>query len=244
MGTIISYFNDIVADVNSVEVNTASSIFKMLLSLVLGSIVGFERKRKGQSAGLRTFALIAMGACLAMLLSIYVPQEYLGLKNGDPGRIAAQVISGIGFLGAGAIIQMKGSVKGLTTAAGIWMVATLGLAVGVGMYLVSIVATALILFILVQLERIEHRVNMGAESRIIRLKINSIVTDISPYRSLMKSKRVHLSNIYVEYDYELSITRLNLVVLVKDNTDLVSLFEGLRTLNPTQSITLANQVNI
>ena len=244
MNSISDYFNTLYDQITSVEVTMLSSVFKLLLSLVLGSIVGFERKRKGQSAGLRTFALISMGATLAMLISIYVPQEYLGLKNGDPGRIAAQVISGIGFLGAGAIIQMKGSVKGLTTAAGIWMVATLGLAVGVGMYLVSIVATALILFILVQLERIEHKVNMGSESRIIRIKIGEIVTDIQPYRDVMKANRVHLSNIYVEYDYENSVTRLNLVVLVKDNVNLISLFDNLRGLNPTQAITLANQVNI
>lgn len=237
-------YHTFISDITSIEVNTVSSVFKLGLSLVLGSIVGFERKRKGQSAGLRTFALIAMGATLAMILSIYVPQEYLGLKNGDPGRIAAQVISGIGFLGAGAIIQMKGSVKGLTTAAGIWMVATLGMAVGLGMYLVSIIATALILFILVQLEKIEHRVNMGAESRIIRIKVSAIVTDLNPYREAMRDKRVNLTNIYVEYDYDMDVTRLNLVVLMKENTDLVMLFERLRSLNPTSAITLANQVNI
>ena len=90
------------------EITTLGSIFKMLLSLALGGAIGYERKRKGQIAGVRTFALISMGATLAMILSIYVPQEYLGLKNGDPARIAAQVITGIGFLGAGAIIQMKG----------------------------------------------------------------------------------------------------------------------------------------
>lgn len=76
--------------VNAVEVTTFSSVYKLLLSLVLGSCVGLERKRKGQTAGLRTFALISMGATLSMILSIYVPQEYLGLKNGDPGRIAAR----------------------------------------------------------------------------------------------------------------------------------------------------------
>ena len=121
----------------------------MLLSLALGGAVGYERKRKGQIAGVRTFALISMGATLAMLLSIYIPQEYLGLKNGDPGRIAAQVITGIGFLGAGAIIQMKGSVRGLTTAAGIWRVATIGMAVVAGSFLVAIASTLLILVILV-----------------------------------------------------------------------------------------------
>ena len=126
-----------------------------MLSMLLGAIIGIERRRKGQIAGLRTFALISMGATLAMLISIYIPQVYLGLKNGDPGRIAAQVVSGVGFLGAGAIIQMKGSVRGLTTAAGIWMTACIGLAVGAGMYLISIIATLLIIFILVNIERDE-----------------------------------------------------------------------------------------
>ena len=143
------------------DVNALNAVFKLTLSLLLGCVVGLERKRKGQIAGLRTFALISMGATLAMILSIYIPQEYMGLKNGDPGRVAAQVITGVGFLGAGAIIQMKGSVRGLTTAAGIWMVATIGMAVGVGMYLVSVIATLLIIFILVTLERYEHKLNIG-----------------------------------------------------------------------------------
>jgi len=212
--------------------------------MLLGSIVGFERKRKGQNAGVRTFALISMGATLAMLLSIYVPQEYLGLKNGDPGRIAAQVLSGIGFLGAGAIIQMKGSVRGLTTAAGIWMVATIGLAVGVGLYILSIIATLLILFILVQLEKVEHKVNMGSYSRIIRLKVGQIVEDITPYRDVLSHNHIHLTNTFVEYDFDERVTRLNLVVLVKESTDYINVFKQLSEVFPTHSITLANQVNI
>lgn len=227
-----------------VKVTLLTAVFRLILSLVLGSVVGLERKRKGQSAGIRTFALISMGATLAMILSIYVPQEYMGYTaNGDPGRIAAQVLSGIGFLGAGAIIQMKGSVRGLTTAAGIWMVATIGLAVGVGMYGVSIIATLLILFILVQLERIEKRVSLGSESRIIRLKLGAIVVDMEPYRKVLSQNNVHLSNLYVEYDYENSISHLNLIVLVKENTNYISLCEALRPLNPTLTVTLANQVS-
>lgn len=228
--------------VNGVEVNSVSAVYRLLLSMLLGSVVGYERKRKGQSAGVRTFSLIAMGATLAMLLSIYVPQEYLGLKNGDPGRIAAQVLSGIGFLGAGAIIQMKGSIRGLTTAAGIWMVATIGLAVGVGMYWVSIIATALILFILVQLERIEHRISLGSESRIIRLKLDGIVTDIAAYRSAMAERNVVLVNYFVEYDYADSQTSLNLVVLSKETVDYIALFTVFEQLYPTRSITLTNSL--
>ena len=226
------------------EVTLWSAVFKLCLSLVLGSIVGLERKRKGQTAGLRTFALISMGATLAMLISIYVPQVYLGLKNGDPGRIAAQVVSGIGFLGAGAIIQMKGSVRGLTTAAGIWMVAAIGLAVGVGMYMISIIATALILIILVPLEHFEHRIKVGASSHIIRMKVASVVEDIEDYRIIFKKHNIHLSNVYVGYDYAEGITQINFVVLMKDKNDNVKLFADLRQIHPTHSITLANQVNL
>ncbi|MDE6238894.1 MAG: MgtC/SapB family protein [Muribaculaceae bacterium] len=230
--------------INSIDVNSINSIFRLILSLLLGSIVGYERKRKGQTAGVRTFSLIAMGATLAMLLSIYIPQEYLGLKNGDPGRVAAQVVTGVGFLGAGAIIQMKGSVRGLTTAAGIWMVATIGMAVGVGMYWVSVAATALILFILVQLERIEHRVSLGSESRVIRLTAATIIRDIKPYSDIMKKRRMHLSNFYIEYDMVAGETHLNLIVLVRENTDYLALFQELEAVYPTKNIALTNQLAI
>ena len=237
-------FQELYDAINSNEVNTIGSIYKMVLSMRLGAIVGYERKRKGQNAGVRTFSLIAMGSTLAMLLSIYVPQEYMGLKNGDPGRIAAQVITGIGFLGAGAIIQMKGSVRGLTTAAGIWMVAIIGMAVGLGMYWLSIVASAMILFILVQLERIEKRVSRGSESRIIRIRTADILHEIEDYKKVLKSHNIHLSNFYVDYDYENTETRLNLIVLVKETTDYIKLFSQFETLHPTKAISLANQLNI
>lgn len=244
MSVIGDIWNYIYLSVNAIDVNAINAVFRLLLSLLLGSVVGYERKRKGQTAGVRTFSLIAMGATLAMLLSIYVPQEYLGLKNGDPGRIAAQVVTGVGFLGAGAIIQMKGSVRGLTTAAGIWMVATIGMAVGVGMYWVSIAATALIMFILVQLERIEHRISLGSESRVIRITTSGIVRDLTPYTAIMNQRRMHLSNFYVEYDFETDETLLNLIVLVRENTDYLTLFRELEAVFPTKSIALTNQLAI
>lgn len=234
----------IYSSIEAVEVNTIGSIYKLVLSMLLGAMVGYERKLKGQTAGVRTFSLIAMGSTLAMLLSIYVPQEYMGLKNGDPGRIAAQVITGIGFLGAGAIIQMKGSVRGLTTAAGIWMVAIIGMAVGVGMYLLSVIASLLILFILVQLEHIEQHLSRGSQSRIIRVRTADILRHINDYRAVLEKNNIHLSNFYVDYDYENSETRLNLVVLLRDNIDYISLFSEFEHLHPTKSITLANQLNI
>lgn len=221
--------------------NFVGVCFKLVLSMVLGSVVGFERGRRGQTAGVRTFSLFSMGSALAMVLSVYVAEKY---GDGDPTRMAAQVISGVGFLGAGAIIQMKGSVRGLTTAAGIWMVSSLGMAVGAGLYLVAAVATLLILFILVLLERIEHRVSLRSESRIIRIKVGEVLHDISAYRNVLKRFSVQMTKFYVEYDFENSETRLNLVVVLRENVDYMSLFAAFEDLYPTRSITLANQINI
>ncbi|MCC8119694.1 MAG: MgtC/SapB family protein [Bacteroidales bacterium] len=226
---------------NSDDITTLNTIFKLVLSLILGSCIGYERKRKGQIAGVRTFSLISMGATLSMVLSIYVPQL---VGHGDPTRIAAQVVSGIGFLGAGAIIQMKGAVRGLTTAAGIWMTAAVGMAVGASMYIVSIVAMFLILFILLQLERIEHRISLGSESRIIRIEVKQIVDDIQPYRDLLAQNHVSLINYYMAYDYEAGITRLNLMILAKETVNFVALFEEIHKIFPTTSLSLANQANI
>ncbi|MDE7153610.1 MAG: MgtC/SapB family protein [Muribaculaceae bacterium] len=227
--------------INSQEISATSSVFKLILSMLLGGIVGFERKSKGQNAGIRTFALISMGATMAMILSVYVLQEYRG---GDPGRMAAQVLSGIGFLGAGAIIQMKGSVRGLTTAAGIWIVATIGLAVGIGLYFISFVATGLIILVLVQFENFEHKVNVGGQTRIIRIKVKTILRNFDDYKAMLSKNQIHLINIYVDYDYVEDTTYLNLAVLAKEQTDFVSLFNELGKLHPTLSITLSNQVNI
>lgn len=237
-------WENIYSDIISPDVNLVGAIAKLMLSMILGAIIGIERRRKGQIAGLRTFALISMGATLAMLISIYIPQEYLGLKNGDPGRIAAQVVSGIGFLGAGAIIQMKGSVRGLTTAAGIWISACIGLAVGAGMYLISIIATLLIIFILVNIERIEYRHNFLWESKIIRVKMHQIVGDIQPLRDILLANDVHISDEFMKYDYEEQITIVNFMVRSKSNVNVPALFNQIKEKNNVSSITITNEINM
>lgn len=235
---------NIYQDIISPDVNLVGAITKLLLSMLLGATIGIERRRKGQIAGMRTFALISMGATLAMLISIYIPQEYLGLKNGDPGRIAAQVVSGVGFLGAGAIIQMKGSVRGLTTAAGIWMAACLGLAVGAGMYLVSIIATLLIIFILVNIERIELRHNFLWESKIIRVKVHGILDDIQPVRDILKANDVHISDEFMKYDYDNQLTIVNFMVRSKSSVNVPSMFNTIKEKSNAVSITITNEMNM
>lgn len=231
-------------DIMSLDVNLTNSLFRMLLSMCLGVIIGAERKRKGQIAGIRTFSLITMGACLAMLLSIYVPQEYLGLKNGDPGRIAAQVITGIGFLGGGAMIRAKGSVKGLTTAAGIWISAIIGMAVGVGMYLIAIGSTMLILCVLILFDWYEHWQRVGQESKAINVKVNDIVSDITEYKKVLARNGMHLSTYFVEYDYSNNQTILSLLVLAHSRTNYMDVLGQLREVYPTDSIILSSQVEI
>lgn len=240
---IIAMINDIINQICSPEVNVLGSLYKLFLSLILGAVIGIERRQKGQVAGMRTFALISMGATLAMLVSIYIPQEYMGLKNGDPGRIAAQVISGVGFLGAGAIIQMKGSVRGLTTAAGIWMTACIGLAVGSGMYLISSAACVLIIVILKAFEIFEKMLLKNTEQNVIRLKVGRIVTDSETYRMCFAKYGVHISDEYLRYDYTQNFTTFNYVVRTQDDTDFVTLFEEIHSLGDVLSLTLTNEVN-
>ena len=119
------------------------SFIQLGVSLICGLLIGAEREYRGKVAGLRTNILICMGSCLFMIISKHVAET--GLKNGftsaDPGRIAAQVVSGIGFLGAGAIIRHKGGISGLTTAAGVWGMAAIGLASGSGMYALALVSS-------------------------------------------------------------------------------------------------------
>ena len=235
--------NEIMQMIGSQDVNLYNSFYKLFLSLILGALIGLERRQKGQVAGMRTFALISMGATLAMLVSIYIPQEYMGLKNGDPGRIAAQVISGVGFLGAGAIIQMKGSVKGLTTAASIWMTACIGLAVGSGMYVISTIACLMILVCLKMFEMIEKVLLRGAEQKIIRLKAGEIITDSKKFHDVFDKYDVHLMDEFIRYDYTQNFTTINFMVRTKDNTDFINLFKELHESSTILSLTLTNEVN-
>ena len=130
-------------------------IIRLCLGFIAGGIIGLERSSRRQTAGLRTHILIAVGATCLMLLSIWLPQR---LNGGDPGRIAAQVVSGMGFLGAGAIIRLGNDIKGLTTAASLWLVAAIGLVIGAGMYVAALVAEILALIALMLLNRIERKI--------------------------------------------------------------------------------------
>lgn len=130
-------------------------IIRLVLSVILSGLIGLERQLHRRTAGLRTHILVSLGSCLIMLTSLYVFDIYKNKVPLDPARIAAGVITGIGFLGAGTIIREREKVVGLTTAASLWVVAGIGLAVGCGFYSASIFTTVLALVVLFFLRYIE-----------------------------------------------------------------------------------------
>lgn len=129
---------------------------RLILSVVLSGLIGLERQLHRRTAGLRTHILVCLGSCLIMLTSLYVFDIYKSQVSLDPGRIAAGVITGVGFLGAGAIIVERGGVKGLTTAASLWVASGIGLAVGCGFFSAAIITTILTLTVLFFLRYAEN----------------------------------------------------------------------------------------
>ena len=146
--------------------STKTILLRLLVSVLLGSVIGIEREYSNRPAGLRTHVLVCLGSCLIMLVSIdgYSQLHLMGgFRHADAARIAAQVVSGIGFLGAGTIMHNKKSIAGLTTAACLWVSAGLGLAVGCGYYAGAIGTAVLALIVLVVLRNVEVRANFSIE---------------------------------------------------------------------------------
>jgi len=156
-------------------ITTLDILLRLSLAAVLGGIVGIERERKDWAAGLRTHMMVCVGAALAMIVSAFGFKDILGASNVilDPSRIAAQVISGIGFIGAGTILFLRQEViRGLTTAAGLWTVAAIGLAAGGGMYYAAWIATFIVVIILWLLKPLEKRIFRKYRIQVIRLTID------------------------------------------------------------------------
>src|SRR5574344_647671 len=162
--TIVNYFNNLF-DGNGVG-NLILVVISLLLTILLSGIVGYERAYRGHPAGLRTHVLVALSSAIVMIVSIYG----VGYENRDTMRLAAQVVSGIGFLGAGTIIQTGVDIKGLTTATTLWLVMAIGLACGSGNFVIAITGTIVAFFALVSLRKFEK----------IASRRNPIVTLVVP----------------------------------------------------------------
>ena len=130
---------------------------RVVLSVLVGGVIGIERERKNQPAGLRTYILVCLGACLVMMTNQYICSMF---QTGDPSRLGAQVISGIGFLGAGTILVTRNhQVRGLTTAAGLWTSACIGIAIGIGFYEGALIVGATLLLIMFTLKWVDTKIH-------------------------------------------------------------------------------------
>jgi putative Mg2+ transporter-C (MgtC) family protein len=162
-------------------------VLRLILAAILGSVIGFERERQSWAAGLRTHMLVSVGAALVMIVSQFGFADVLGRPNVvlDPSRIAAQVVSGIGFLGAGAILLRGEVIRGLTTAASLWSVAAIGLAVGAGMNTAAIAATIIILAILAGMKPIERRYISVRQRRRVSLRADRGTLTLDSLRTVL-----------------------------------------------------------
>ena len=212
----------------SIALTEIDMLIRLGLGFLAGGIIGFERSSRRQVAGLRTHILIATGATLLMLLSIYVPQQINPERAGDPGRIAAQVVSGMGFLGAGAIIRLGNSIRGLTTAASLWFVAALGLAIGAGMFMVSGAAVALGLITLLFLQRIERRIFPTLRFKLLEIFYKSNDSSTKGALDIIKSSGIEIQSEDVDHGSRERGTKLRLLVRVPGNIDIAEIAKNIK----------------
>lgn len=170
-------------------------VVRLLLACVLGGFIGYEREHTNRPAGFRTHILVCVGAALVMATSEFIFRQYGGLTNIDPARLGAQVISGIGFLGAGTIIREGFSVKGLTTAASLWAVSCVGLAIGIGFYEGAVSATILIYITLIVLKKMEAHFTTKNRYRIIYVQSDKKAGQIGAITSVFDKMGARIKSI-------------------------------------------------
>lgn len=173
---------------------------RLLLAAFLGSLIGVQREHLFWTAGLRTHMLVCVGACLVMIVSAFGFQQALTMPGTqlDPSRIAAQVVSGIGFLGAGSILMRGEVIKGLTTAASLWAVAAIGLAVGGGLYVLGTAATFLILIILIAIRPMERVLRDIVQIQVVKLVAPSNTLSLSQLEQLLGERSKKIRQFIVE----------------------------------------------
>lgn len=180
------------------EMNMVSIVFRIVLAIVVGGVLGLERGRKNRPAGFRTYILVCLGAALVMMTNQYV---YIEFNASDPVRLGAQVISGIGFLGAGTIILTgRNQIKGLTTAAGLWTSACLGLAVGIGFYEGAILGAVAIVFTVSGLQRFDTWMRRRSKYLDVYIEYNGAKSTFSEFLQYAKEHHFDVTNIQVSQE--------------------------------------------
>lgn len=181
-------------------IDNVDILIRLSLALVLGGLIGLEREQSNHAAGLRTNILVCLGACLLMLLSIYGFSDFVEEPNVrvDPARLAAAVITGVGFLGAGTILFTGKSITGLTTAASLWVVAAIGLAVGAGFYFASISVTVMVLLTLWLFNKLEKRYIKAKKEHLIKINAVDLSLVMNSLNIILADRKVAIRKMFLE----------------------------------------------
>jgi putative Mg2+ transporter-C (MgtC) family protein len=167
---------------------------RLLLVTAIAGAIGFERERHGRAAGFRTHILVGLGSCLMMLTGLHLMEAFAGVRELDPTRIAAQVVSGIGFLGAGTILRFRASVRGLTTAASLWAVAGIGLAVGAGFLWGALVAGLIVVVVLFGFSGLERAMRRDWYGTLM-VETSGSAQDLGKIRGLLAEYEIEIRDV-------------------------------------------------
>jgi len=209
-------------------------IGRLCLAALLGGLVGLEREFHHQPAGLRTHMIVSLGACLIMLVSIHMT-DVSGGKS-DPGRIAAQVVAGVGFLGAGAIMRSGLSVRGLTTAACLWTVAAIGLSVGCGFWRAALVTTFLTLVATVVFQKFERRFSKGKAIRRFVVHAKDSATLVSKLEEIMLRAGIGIREVDLQRDLVEKKLQVSITAVCADTTDMDQLSRSFSALPDVEKV--------
>jgi len=221
-------------------------VTRLVLAAVLGGLVGIERQRLDWAAGLRTHMLVCLGSALTMIVSSFGFDDILhsGLTNVslDPSRVAAQVISGIGFLGAGTILFMKHEeIKGLTTAAGLWTVAAIGLAAGGGLYLAAIVTTSMVLIILVLAKPYKRRINRKNQQNEIALLVTAGKDNLRTVGNVLEEYKLPFLQISLRHSEKPGLDHI--LIRLSRNADPMAILSAVGIFQQTDGVQAASLKN-
>jgi putative Mg2+ transporter-C (MgtC) family protein len=205
---------------------------RLVMSFVAGGLIGLEREMSRQTAGLRTHILVCVGATLIMLVSTFGFADILGRSNVglDPSRIAAQVVSGIGFLGAAAVLRLGNNIKGITTAASIWAAAAVGLAIGAGLFVPSAIAVGLILISLVVLGAFERRFFPAERIKTINLYFSDASVDTKRILRIAADYGIKVQTINVIQELRRGRVKVNILVKFPVTIGIPRFYKNLREL--------------
>jgi putative Mg2+ transporter-C (MgtC) family protein len=216
-------------------------LMRLVIAAGLGAAIGFERETHGQAAGLRTFILVSVGACLMMMLSLEMVElhRHLAVDQSvvrlDPARIASYAIASMGFLGAGAIITGKGSVRGLTTAAGLWLVTGLGLSIGAG-YLIPALFAALISLIILYALRLIKKVFAHDLFTILILRYHGVPNPLDRVREILKRHHTTVQSIQFKLEPPNDLRTYRFRLQSKDTVEFEDLIKSLSETEGLQEI--------